>query len=333
MNTQHAKSRCCHVKILRFGHRRRQCRRCKRTWTIRPRKRGRRRIRTPHSLLRQVFLQRFTLQHLAPRRPRVALANFRYRFREALRHFVNDHRSPKVPRGSLTVLADGLRFHFHKRPWVLYLVAVKACAGKIAVFFDPWLFPGKEGAFRWERIFSALPANVQHRSVALIVDNLNGMKRIAKKHSWILQLCHFHLLQKLQVQWKRPRRALKGGVIREELYQLVRQALETSNQNKLDQVLACLEQLASTDIVTQRLQAVLRDFLLSVNFYRSYQKHPELNLPATTNTVESMACVIRDMLRRTRCASNPRALLCWSTALVRLRPTITCNGKIINRIS
>jgi hypothetical protein len=159
------------------------------------------------------------------------------------------------------------------------------------------------------------------------------MKRITKEHGWVLQLCHFHLIRKLQVQWKRPRRALRGGVIREELYQLIREALETPDDMRLHHLVAHLIQLATTDSITLRLQAILRDFLKSVPYYRSYRVHPNLHLPVTTNTVESMACVIRDLLRRTRCASNPKALLRWATALIRLRPIITCNGKVFNRIN
>src|ERR1019366_4820902 len=102
---------------------------------------------------------------------------------------------------------------------------------------------------------------------------------------------------------------------------------ETPDDTRLQDLLARLTRLATTDSITQRLQAILRDFLRSVIYYRSYRTHPELHLPATTNTVESMACVIRDLLRRTRCASNPKALLRWVTALIRLRPMIVCNGK------
>jgi DNA primase large subunit len=230
-------------------------------------------------------------------------------------------------------LADGLRFHFAKRPWVLYLTAVKSCAGKTAVFFDPLLLHGKEGAFRWEQVFQSLPAKARLRTRALVVDNLNGMKKTAKRNGWVLQLCHFHLIRKLQVQWKRPRRALKGGPVREELYQLIREALETPDERRLRHIVARLTQLAAMDSITLRLQAILRDFLKSVAYYRSYRAHPKLHLPATTNAVESMACIIRDLLRRTRCASNPKALLRWATALIRLRPIVTCNGKVINRIN
>jgi hypothetical protein len=332
MNTQHAKSPCCQAKIYRFGYRRRQCELCKRTWTMRPKKRGRPVIRMSPKILRQIFLERFTLQHLAPRRARISLVNFRYRFRQTLQRFVASPSPQRLPYGSLTLLADGLRFHFRRRPWVLYLVAIKACSGKTAIFLDPVLLSGKEGAFRWQQVFAGLPAKTQLRTRALVVDNLNGMKKIAKQRGWILQLCHFHLIRKLQVQWKRPRRALKGGIVREEIYQLIREALETSDTARLQYLLARLTHLADMKAITLRLQAILRDFLHSVPYYRSLHAHPELHLPATTNTVESMACVIRDLLRRTRCASNPKALLRWATALIRLRPTVTCNGKVFNRI-
>lgn len=255
------------------------------------------------------------------------MPNFRYRFRRTLQRFVANCRSQKLPRGPLTLLADGLRFHFHRRPWVLYLVAVKSCSGNTAVFFDPLLLPGKEGAFRWKQVFESLPAEVRLRTRALIVDNLNGMKKITKQHGWVLQLCQFHLIRKLQVQWKRPRRALRGGIIREELYQLIREALETPSNARLRYLVRRLTQLATMESITLRLQAILRDFLKSVPYYRSYRIYPELHLPATTNAVESMACVVRDLLRRTRCASSPKALLRWATALIRLRPNVTCNGK------
>lgn len=333
MNTQHAKSICCHASICHYGHKRRQCCRCKRTWTIRPKKRGRPYIRLPTHIFNQIFLERLTLQHLAQRRPHVPLLTFRHRFRQALVRFVARPAPQKFPRGPLTLLADGLRFHFHRRPWVLYLTAVKSCTGKTAIFLDPLLIPGQEGAFRWEQVFAAIPLKLKRRILALVVDNLNGMKKISKRNQWVLQLCQFHLIRKLQVQWKRPHRTLKGGAVREELYQLIRHALDAPEGPSLRRSLVRLMKLSQTRCGTQRIRAVVRYFLKSVNQYRTYQEHPELDLPITTNSVESMACVIRDLLRRTRCASSPKALIQWATALIRLRPTITCNGKHFNRLN
>ena len=75
------------------------------------------------------------------------------------------------------------------------------------------------------------------------------------------------------------------------------------------------------------------EFLKDLRHYRTYLRQPELGLPKTTNTVESMCGVVRALLRRTRAGSNPKSVLLWSTALIRLRPQIVCNGHQINRKS
>ena len=190
-----------------------------------------------------------------------------------------------------------------------------------------FLLPGKEGAYKWKHVFAAIPPEPRARIQALVVDNLNGMKLIAKKERWILQLCHFHLILKLQIQRGRERRVLKGGNVREEIYHIIRQALETQDESCLNSLLERLIYLSQTFCGTQRIQAMVREFIQSIKYYRAYRTHPEFNLPSTTNTVESMCCIIRDLLRRNRCASSPKSLLQWTTALIRLRKELMCNGK------
>ena len=327
MKTKHAKSPCCQSPIYRFGQRRRQCSSCKKTWSIRIKKRGRPIACIPSNVLNQIFLEKYTLGHLIQRRSRLKLSAFRHRFRQALRRFVAGPSHQKIPSGPLILLADGLWFHFHKKPWILYLVALKSCSGKTAVFLDPILLPDKEGAFKWKHVFAAIPTEPRARIQALVVDNLNGMKLIAKQEGWILQLCHFHLILKLQIQRGRERRVLKGGNVREEIYHIIRQALETQDESCLNSLLERLIYLSQTFCGTQRIQAMVREFIQSIKYYRAYRTHPELNLPNTTNTVESMCGIIRDLLRRNRCASSPKSLLQWTTALIRLRKELTCNGK------
>jgi hypothetical protein len=75
----------------------------------------------------------------------------------------------------------------------------------------------------------------------------------------------------------------------------------------------------------------VREFLHGLEFYRAYLKYPQLGLPQTTNVVESMGRILREMLRSSRAGSNPAALLLWATALIRMRSTMTCNGHYINR--
>ena len=327
MDTKHAKSPCCQSQIYRFGHRRRQCSGCKKTWSIRRKKRGRPRLRMQSDVLSQVFLEKYAVNHLAKRRSGIPLATFRYRFRQVLSRFVGRQNLPKLPSGPLTLLADGIWFHFRKRRWILHLMALKSCKGKAAVFLDPVLRFGNEGKTGWQQVFATIPPGPRARIRALVVDNLNGMKKIAKHEGWALQLCHFHLIQKFQIQYRRRTRRLKGGAVREEIYRLIRQVLETANESILDASLARLIRFTRTSCGTRRIQAAVQDFLISVKYYRTYLTHPELNLPHTTNTVESMASIIRDLLRRNRSASSPQSLLRWATALIRLRKKLNCNSK------
>ncbi|MDA8107715.1 MAG: hypothetical protein M0015_03675 [Betaproteobacteria bacterium] len=287
--------------------------------------------RTPASILHKVFVRGFTLSQLASNRQSVALAAFRYRFRQALKRFVARPSPQKIPRGPLVLLADGLWFQFDGVPWVLYLMALKPCRGNHAVFLDPMLCPGKEGASRWQRALAAIPQQAQRRIQAIVVDNLPGLRKLAHQHGWILQLCHFHLLLKLQVHRRGVRYALRGGPVREEIYQLMREAVELPEGRRLHHTLQRLRRLSLSDCGTARIQATVREFLQAFRFYRSYLTHPHLGLPRTTNAIESMGRPVREMFRSSRSGSNPRSVLLWATALIRMRPRITCNGHIFNR--
>jgi len=280
------------------------------------------------------LVQGFTLRQLAAKRRSVALAAYRYRFRQALRRFVARPSPQSLPVGPLVLLADGLWFEFAGQPWVLYLTALKACRGHVAVFLDPLLLQGKEGASRWRRVFTAIPPAVERRIRGLVVDDLPGMRQIAEERGWVLQLCHFHLLLKLHG----PRRhglqhALRGGVVRQELDQLVRRALALPEGGRLRGTLGRLGRLAEAGCGTTRIERAVREFLLQTDCYRAYLRHPQLHLPCTTNAVESMGRILREMFRSSRAGSNPSSVLLWATALIRSRPRVTCNGYVINRNS
>lgn len=304
---------------------------CRRTWTIRPRKRGRPVHRTPASVLHRVLVEGFTLGQLFSKRPGVALPAYRYRFRRALRRFVARPSPQVIPSGPLVLLADGLWFEFDGRPWVLYLTALKPCCGNDATFLDPLLLPGREGASRWQQALEAIPPGATRRIRAMVVDNLPGMQKLAYQRRWILQLCHFHLLLKLQAQRRGVRYTLRGGSVREEIHQLIRSILELPEGNRLSGALKQLTRLSHGDCGTLRIQTTVREFLKALPFYRSYLKHPHLELPTTTNSVESMCRLLRELFRSSRAGSNPASVLLWATALIRMRPNVTCNGHSFNR--
>jgi hypothetical protein len=327
MNVKHAKSTCCGARVRRFGGRRRQCLQCRRTWTVRPKKRGRPVHRSAPTILRRVFEDGFTLRQLATLRPTIALPTYRYRFRKALERFVAQPSSQPLPLGPLVLLADGLWFQFKRKPWVLYLMALKPCQGDHAVFLDPVLLAGSERLARWEDAVEHIPRAASERICAIVVDNLPGMRRVARQRRWVLQLCHFHLLLKLYGQRGSRPHALHGGPVREEIRQLIRQALHRPDGVSLNNTIQRLRILSKTDCGTARIQMTVRAFLRDLRFYRSYLDHPQLGLPQTTNTVESMGRLIREMFRRNRAGSNPASTLRWATAFIRIHPTVACNSK------
>jgi hypothetical protein len=326
MPPQTAKSPCCRQPVVRFGGRRRQCVRCKKTWSIRPKKRGRPAKAAPQSALRDALLKGYSLRHLAFRRPGVKLPAFRKRFRHALRRCTSRPRVITLPKGGLILLMDGLWFRFHGKPWVLYLIALRSCHGKQAVFLDPVIIEGREGLNRWEQVVATIPPRALMRIKALVVDNLRGMEKLAQQHHWALQLCQFHLLLKFQVQRGRPGKALRGGDVRYEIDRLVREALELPAGPELYAALDRLRQLERSDCGTKRIRAMVREFLRCAGYYRTCRSRPELNLPATTNTVEAMGSIVRQLLRN-RSGTSPKSVLLWATALIRYRPHVVCNGK------
>lgn len=324
MVSRHAKSPCCRAGIRRFGHRRRQCAACKRTWRIRPKKRGRRRKRLSKALLSKVFLERYSVRLLPHRR--FALPVLWHRFRGALRRLVAKKPAHDIPAGLLVLLIDGVWFRFKRQPWVLYQVALKPCDSKIASFLDPILIPGRESAGRWRTVLAAIPPELKARIVALVVDDIRGMRRITKENGWALQLCHVHLIRRMQIQRTMLGHSLRAGPVRMEMYHLVRRILEQPGGPALERDITKLTELAKTPGIPVRIQALMREFLVSISYYRSYLMRPLMHIPFTTNAVESMGGIIRDMLRRSRAGSSPRALQLWATTLTRMRSPITCNG-------
>ena len=280
-----------------------------------------------------MLLKGCTLGQLFSRRTGVALPAYRYRFRQALRRFVKRSSPQKIPRGPLVLLVDGLWFEFEGIPWVLYLTALKPCRSNQAIFLDPLLLPGREGATRWQQVVTGISPKVRARVCAIVADNLPGMRKLAHQQRWELQLCHFHLLLKLMARRGRVRYTLRGGRVRDEIQELVRDALVVPYGPRLTHSLKQLRQLSLGDCGTLRMQTTVREFLTNISFYRTYQDHPAFGLPHTTNVVESMCRLIREMFRSSRAGSNPAATLLWATAFIRLRSTLVCNGHSINRKS
>ena len=326
MDSLHVKSQCCRAKIYRFGSRRRQCSRCKRTWSIRAKRRGRKRWRNTPGLLQAVLVQGRSLKSLAPRTGLTQQA-MGHRWRQAMRRFVSRPRVLRLPREPLVLVLDGLYFRFRGKDWVLYVMAIKPCHQNRAVFLDPVLLPGRENMQGWSQAFKTIPASIHRRIRASVSDEVSGIIKLSTSQGWIVQLCHFHLISRLQNVRGRRNRNLAGRALREALYQLTRKALDLPDGSRLRTVLKRLNHHVGQAKRLRVIRMIVREFLRRRDHFRAYRKYPKLHLPTTTGSVEAMNRIIRDLMRQTRSVSSPQALLLWATALVRMRPTIMCNGK------
>ena len=326
MHSWHAKSPCCRAKIYRFGSRRRQCSRCKRTWSIRKKKRGPKAWRLPSGVMKAVVLEGRTLKTLARDYGLTAQGLSRH-FRRVLKRFVSRPRPLRLPTGPLVLVLDGLYFRFRGKDWVLYVMAVKPCHQNRAVFLDPVLLPGRENMQGWSHAFTTIPARIHRRIRASVSDEISGIIRLGKSQGWIVQLCHFHLISRLQNCRGRRNRNLAGRALREALYQQVRKALELPDGPRLQTVLKKLRHLVARATGLRVMRMIVREFLRRIDHFRAYRKYPDLDLPNTTGSVEAMNRRVRDLMRQTRSVRSPQALKLWATAFIRMRPSVTCNGK------
>lgn len=325
MLSRHAKSPCCRARVRRFGGRRRQCVACKKTWRLRRKRRGRPSKRISTNLLAKVFLERFPVRLLG-RSCAQSVSSRWHHFRKILRHRVSSKHRFEVPPGPLVLLVDGLWFRFGNVPWVLYQAALKPCDATNAVLLDPVLIRGPESSVRWRTVIDAIPAQLRDKIVALVVDDLRGMANLAREREWALQLCHVHLIRRLQMQTSR-RHARKVEPLRMHMYQIVRRVLAQPGGPQLEADIFELEDLSRTAVLPERVKALHREFLRSISYYRTYLMRPLMGIPATTNTMESLGSVIRDMLRRSRAGSNPASLHRWTVALTRIKRSMVCNGQ------
>ncbi len=321
MATMHAKSTCCRAQIYRWGSRRRRCSRCGRTWSIRSCRRGRKPRKGSQSLLEQVLVEGRSLASIAQQRHQ-SVPVVRYRFRSALRSLIARPRVVTLAPGPVILLADALWFRFGDQRWTLYLTALRPARHCVATFLNPILLPGKENLSGWRQAIGAIPADQLERIRAIVSDGFAGVKGIAHSHGWVLQRCHFHLIASVQAR-RGTRRSLPGAAVREEAYQLVRKILRLQDTSQLDTFIPRLKTLAASPTCPRRLRMILREFLRELPAFLAYRRHPKLKLPTTTNAVESMGSIIRVT---TRGLSTPGALSRWATALLHLRPEITCNG-------
>lgn len=323
MTTLHAKSPCCEGRIYKFGKRRKQCGVCKCTWRIRRKRRGRKRKRIAPRLAIRTLMERQMLTH-QKRHGNISQSGWSRRLTKALLAATHRTSVRRMPTGPYALLGDGVYFKFKRMDWVMYIIAVKPVRSHRAHFLDPVLLPGKESYERWRQALATIPPDTKQRIRAFVSDGFRGSKLVAREHGWIHQRCHFHLLMALIRRHGRRSYRIKGAGVREKLLAAVRVLITTTDAVMKRKRILKAQRLLAHPLCPPWIRKQTIEFLRTLDDFRAYLIYPELNLPATTNAIESAGKIIR---KATSTARTPQSVLLRATTFLRLRKSITCNGK------
>ena len=319
MKTVHVKSPCCQARARHFGGKRRQCTQCKKTFRIRPRRRGRKRIRHTERYVKHVFDHDFQVKHLT--RGTLPLAAVQKRFQGALSSVVSKPRSMRIRGKRLVLIIDGRWHTFQGKRWTMYFLAVKPTDRDEAVILDPILRPGKESVQAWkELIGTSIAPSVKNRIVALVSDGIAGGKGLAMGFGWRHQRCHFHLLKELEKR-RGKRKQISGWTEREQIYQDIRALLRTQTPTRIRFLTRRLKQRAAKKECPRKIRMIVNNVLDELSAFHLYLTQPEWNLPNTTGVMESLGNTIRAGVRKVR---TPASLIRWATAVVRSHPKFVC---------
>jgi hypothetical protein len=313
------KSKCCDAKIIHFGGSRRQCVACKKTWRIRPAKRGPKQRRKRCDYLDKVFNHGLKVKQLSLSSKLSADTIYKI-FANDLNAVVERKRVIRVKGSKLILVVDAEWHYFMKKLWTLYFLAIKSTESDKVTIFDPVLVKGKENATAWNTVFKQIPEPTKKRVIALVSDGLRGIETVADNNDWIIQRCHFHLLSALQKR-RGKRASTSGRLIREEIYNSVKLALTDTSVHRLNILCKRLAYLANSDGCPKAMRMIVRDFLRRFHEYRAYLDYPELNLPTTVNVMESVNSFVRE---KTRKINSPKSWHKWAVACARMKSKFTC---------
>lgn len=324
MNKKHEKSACCRANSIKYGKRRRQCTSCRRTWSVWLHKRGRKRKRT-NLLLVTAFLGReiASLAALARKRS-CSEAHIQARLQKSRDQFIELTSWSPIPDGDLLLIADAVVEFIEHRWHTLYLMLVRPVAERKAIILPPIILSGTELAPGWKIALESIPEAVRNRVVALVSDGHNGLITEGARREWILQRCHFHLIARVQSRRSRFATA-RNREEAKEIFQLINHILSHPDMPAIQPALVRLGEI-SKNSTSPEIRKVLSGFITNHNQYRSYLMYPELNLPTTNNTAESLASTVADLKQRMRGFPTLRSFQQWVIALLKFKKAVMCNG-------
>ena len=180
----------------------------------------------------------------------------------------------------------------------------------------------------WEEALATIPSELVGRIRALVSDGLVGIDIVARTQGWPLQLCHRHLTSALDNQLGHPRRQRTSQRPGRDIRAAILESLATNDEQRLLERCREIAALCDHPNCTRGLRAVAWQFVRRQSQYRTYLLYPELCLPTTTSAVESMHSQLRKVIGT---VNDSQSMLRRVSAYLQLRPTITCNGAILQQ--
>lgn len=323
MEKYQAKSPCCRARINHFGSRRRQCIVCKRTWRIRKKKTGRKKKRISTDLVKSFFKHEISSMLFVAKKKGVSKTLIQNRMVRSRDLFIKQTSWPVVPKGDLIVIADAVVEMIEGSWRTIYLILIRKVSGSTAVISPPLIKEGGETPAGWHQAFEKLDQSVLNRIKAVVCDGHRGILYEARDRKWVIQRCHFHLLARIQS--RRSRFAIARH--REEankIFHHVNIVLKSRNPKEIQESLTILEEISWLS-KSKEIRTVLNGFGNKYEDFRSYISHPELNLPTTSNTAESLASTIGHLKIRMRGFPTINSFVKWIVAFLKFRQSIKCN--------
>jgi hypothetical protein len=331
MNHDTANSACKHIKSIKFGGRRRQCVACKKTWTLRAKKRGVKPRKNRVKSLEKTFVEKLTLVQQA-RHAHVSANAFSKQHAQTLAHLFLKPWPHTTPEGRLILVMDAIWFTLNKVPYTVYIRGFRKVREDTLYFLPPILRPGRESQKQWREVLHAIPRDIYGRICAAVSDSFSGAGGIAKKQGWIFQRCQAHLLLRLSTLCGDNKRAVSWREGRQEIQRLMRALMNTKDEKKVSTLVEQLLVLGSHPQCPKRLRQIVKRTMRTLNEYRACYLHQEFRLPATTNAVENTNGRIRCVLNRARGCRTPESLIHWITAFLWFHPTVKCRPKLPTEI-
>ena len=324
MNTLHAKSPCCREKIYKYGNKRRQCSKCKKTWRIRQKHRGRKESRTTSKLLVRYLRHELPSLYAYSRAKNKSEDKLNRNLQKSLRYFLHHTTWPVIRGKVLIALADAMIINLNHKFYTFYFILLRETEETKAYVMPPYIDEGTESHIGWYKTFKRLPKRIQLAIKVLVCDGHKGLLFDAERRKWIIQRCHFHLLSHIQTHCskKRTGRHYREGKL---IYSIIKEILSNPQRKNIVYLLNVLKEIAKV-APSRQLRSSLRDFGRHYREFRHYLNYPRFNIPTTTNSIESLIGMVRALCFRARGFRTINSLTEWVHALLKHKKSVTCNG-------